>query len=115
MKISPELTDETVLLELGGRLAQRRLDLQLTQAVVAEQAGISKRTLERVESGASVQLASLIRLLRVLDDLSGLDQLLPEAGPGPMDLLRRKGKPRQRAPRRSAREKRDEPWTWGDD
>ncbi|MET0028824.1 MAG: helix-turn-helix transcriptional regulator [Candidatus Thiodiazotropha sp.] len=115
MKISSDFTDETVLAELGRRLAQRRVDLQLTQAETAEQAGISKRTLERIESGASVQLASLIRLLRVLDDLSGLERLMPEAGPGPMDLLRRKGKPRQRAPRRSTREKQDEPWTWGDE
>ncbi len=115
MKIDGDLTDETVLIELGRRLAQQRLALQLTQAEVAEQAGISKRTLERMESGASVQLASLIRLLRVLDNLAGLQGLLSEAGPGPMALLRGRGKPRQRAPRRSARKAQEKPWTWGDD
>ncbi|MET0067098.1 MAG: helix-turn-helix transcriptional regulator [Candidatus Thiodiazotropha sp.] len=115
MKISKALTDESVLAELGRRVARQRLDLQLTQAEAADQAGISKRTLERIESGASVQLTSLIRLLRVLDDLHGLEQLLPVAGAGPMELLRRQGKPRQRAPRRTARDKANEPWTWGDD
>lgn len=115
MKINGALTDETVLIELGRRLAQQRLDLQLTQAEAADQAGISKRTLERMESGASVQLASLIRLLRVLDNLIGLQGLLPEVEPGPIALLRGQGKPRQRAPRRSAKKAQDKPWTWEDD
>ena len=36
MKIERLLTDETILAELGGRLAQRRLELKLTQADLAE-------------------------------------------------------------------------------
>ena len=38
MKISDTLTDDAVLSEIGERIARRRLDLQLTQAAVAEQA-----------------------------------------------------------------------------
>jgi transcriptional regulator with XRE-family HTH domain len=53
MKITSTLTDDAVLAEIGERLCARRLELQLTQAVVAEQAGIAKRTLERMESGHS--------------------------------------------------------------
>ena len=52
MKISELLTDNVILAEIGERIARRRLDLQLTQADVAEQAGVSKRTLERIEFGA---------------------------------------------------------------
>ncbi len=51
MKITGLLTDEAVLAELGARIAGRRVELQLTQAAVAEQAGIAKRTLERMEAG----------------------------------------------------------------
>ena len=40
MKIDGMLTDEAVLAELGSRIAQRRLELQLTQAMLAEQAGV---------------------------------------------------------------------------
>ncbi|MEX2480841.1 MAG: helix-turn-helix domain-containing protein [Gammaproteobacteria bacterium] len=115
MKISRLLTDDAVLAEIGKRITARRLDLQLTQAAVAEQAGIAKRTLERIEAGHSSQLSSLIRVLRVLDALPGLDALIPATGPRPMDLLKRHGKPRQRATGKRARQASIKPWRWGDD
>ncbi len=115
MKISKNLTDEAVLVEIGGRVARSRLDLQLTQADVAEQAGVAKRTVERIEAGASAQMSSMIRILRVLDLLSGLNRMIPEAGPRPMDLLKRKGKIRQRASKRSGSNQSDKPWCWDDD
>lgn len=115
MKISRLLTDEAILAEFGGRIASRRLDLQLTQAEVAEQAGIAKRTLERIEAGHSAQLSSLIRILRVLDALPDLDRVIPQAGPRPMELLKRKGKARQRAPGRRTAEQREKPWSWDDE
>jgi len=114
MEISRLLSDEVILAEFGERIARRRLDLQLTQADVAEQAGVAKRTVERIEAGASAQMSSMIRIFRVLDLLSGLDQTIPEAQPSPMDLLKRKGKQRQRASRRQS-EQSDKPWSWGDD
>jgi DNA-binding XRE family transcriptional regulator len=114
MNISDLLTDDAVLGELGRRISARRIEMQLTQAMVAEQAGIAKRTLERMEAGHSSQLSSLIRVLRVLQALSGLEALIPEAGPRPMDLLERKGKARQRAARKSAGKPGDKPWSWGD-
>lgn len=114
MKIEGFLTDEVILAELGKRLAQRRLELKLTQADLAEQAGISKRTLERIETGATTQFSTLIRILRVLELLDGLEALIPESGPRPMDLLRLKGRQRQRAPRKK-KEASDEPWNWGDE
>ena len=45
MRITGLLTDDAVLAELGSRIAARRIELQLTQSAVAEQAGIAKRTL----------------------------------------------------------------------
>ena len=44
MKINAQLTDEAILKELGGRLTSARLGRNLTQAALAEQAGVSKRT-----------------------------------------------------------------------
>ena len=52
MKITKQATDEVILGELGGRLAKIRLDRNLTQAQLATQAGVSKRTVERLEAGA---------------------------------------------------------------
>jgi transcriptional regulator with XRE-family HTH domain len=112
MKITGLLTDDAVLAELGARIAGRRIELQLTQAALAEQAGIAKRTLERMEAGLTSQLATLVRVLRVLDAAAGLDGLIPESGPGPMDLLKRKGKVRQRAAGRRAATPTGKAWSW---
>ncbi len=114
MEISKNLADEAILAELGERITRRRLELQLTQAEVAEQAGVGKRTVERIEAGASAQMLSIIRLLRVLDLMPGLEGLIPDAGPRPMDLLKRKGKLRQRASKRKSENRVEEPWVWGD-
>ena len=51
MKITKQATDAAVLTELGGRLTRLRLERNLTQAQLAEQAGVSKRTVQRLESG----------------------------------------------------------------
>jgi transcriptional regulator with XRE-family HTH domain len=112
MKITGLLNDDAVLAELGARIARRRVDMQLTQATVAEQAGIAKRTLERMEAGQASQLATLVRVLRVLDAASGLDNVIPESGPRPMDLLKRKGKVRKRASGQRAAQTTGKPWSW---
>ena len=109
------MTDDAVLEELGRRLERRRLDLQLTQAKLAEQAGVSKRTVERIEAGAAAQTLSLIRILRVLELLQGFDRLIPETGPRPMDLLKLKGKQRKRASSSRASDQPGKVWSWGDD
>jgi transcriptional regulator with XRE-family HTH domain len=115
MKINKLLADEAILAELGQRIAARRLELQLTQADVAEQAGVAKRTLERIEAGHSAQLASVIRIFRVLELLPGLEQVIPEARPRPMELLKYKGKARRRAPGLRARKQPAKPWSWEDE
>ncbi|GJL80386.1 MAG: transcriptional regulator [marine bacterium B5-7] len=116
MKFKELLNDDSMLAEIGVRVARRRIDLGLTQAVLSEQAGIGKRTLERLEAGESIQLANFLQVLRVLRLVEGLDALLPEPGPRPMELLRQQGKQRKRAStRQSELREQDQPWTWGDE
>jgi transcriptional regulator with XRE-family HTH domain len=114
MKIEGLLTEDQILVELGHRLAQCRLEAPLTQAELAERAGVSKRTVERIEAGATTQLSTMIRLLRALGLLDRLDGLIREAGARPMDLLKLQGKVRQRAPRKR-RSTNNTPWQWGDE
>ena len=114
MKIESLMTDDAVLAELGGRLTQRRIESGLSQAELAHRAGVSKRTVERVEAGAPAQTATLARMLRALDLLDRLEALVPEAGPRPMDLLKLKGEERKRAPRKKA-DVSGQPWQWGDE
>jgi len=112
MKIDTLMSDEAILAELGARLARRRIDWQLTQADLAYEAGVSKRTVERIEAGASAQMSSLIRIFRVLDLLPGMDQFIPPVGPRPMDLIKIKGKMRQRVSSGRKGDGTDEPWSW---
>ncbi|HEX7048547.1 MAG TPA: helix-turn-helix transcriptional regulator [Gammaproteobacteria bacterium] len=113
MKFTENPADAAALAELGRRLAHRRVEKDMTQAALAREAGVSKRTVERLEAGASVQLTSLVRLLRTLSLLGNLEALLPPATPGPMELLKR-GKTRQRV-RKAKSDQRDSDWTWGED
>jgi putative transcriptional regulator len=112
MRFTPILSDASVLLELGQRLAQYRLNRNMTQQALAREAGISLRTLNRIESGEPSQTANLIRLLRVLGLLDNLEALVPEAPVSPMQQLKLKGKVRQRASSSSAPAQVAEPWVW---
>ena len=108
--------DEGILGELGTRLADARLRLNLTQAALAEQAGVSKRTVERLESGAvATQLSGFLRVCRVLGLLEHLENLIPEAVPGPMEQWKRRGRKRKRASGGKSAPVTPKPWKWGDE
>jgi transcriptional regulator with XRE-family HTH domain len=118
MKITTELTDIAVLREFGDRLERRRIDAGLTQAQLAEEAGISKRTVERIEAGHSCDFVMLLRVLRVLKLLETLDQLVPDQPQSPLSLLKGRGRARKRvghsrrAPDGSAPSNPAAPWKW---
>jgi len=115
MKITKQATDDAVLAELGGRLARIRLERNLTQGQLAEQAGVSKRTVERLEAGAvATQLSGFIRVCRVLGVLERLDTLVPEPVPSPVEQLKLRGRQRRRASTSKAVKSSDKKWQWGD-
>jgi len=110
--------DESVLTELGQRLARERLNRNLTQAALADEAGLSLSTVKRLEAGASTQFVAVIRILRVLGLLDNLSGLLPEPSLSPIDALARRGGTRQRArgPRKPEQvDSKDGDWSWGDE
>jgi len=115
MKIDAALTDDSILSELGQRLARHRLAQNLTQAHLAGQAGLSKRTVERIEAGHSAQLSSLIRLLRTLGLVPALDSSIPAPPASPIELLRNQGRPRERARPGVHKPARAADWSWEDE
>ncbi len=94
------LSDQEVLVELGRRIKRIRLQQNRTQAQIAEKSGLSLRTVCAAEAGDDVRLSTLIKLLRVLGRLGGLDAWLPSPQVSPLELVKREGKQRQRARRR---------------
>jgi transcriptional regulator with XRE-family HTH domain len=113
-------TDAAVLAEIGRRLERHRLERNLTQAGLAFEAGVGQATVQRAERGRSVQMTSMIKLLRALGLLGGLDLAVPESIELPIARLERE----QRKIRRRGRGARadqpaesadatQQPWKWG--
>jgi transcriptional regulator with XRE-family HTH domain len=114
MRIENENSDKAVLDELGARLARTRLEQNVSQEQLATAAGVSKSTVERIETGREVKLTSLVRILRALGRLELLDRLLPEPLPSPIERARLQGRRRQRAgeSRRQDEVENQSPWRW---
>ncbi len=116
MKIDLNTTDDAVLAEFGKRLARLRLERNLTQSQLAREAGISKPTLQRLESGAvATQLSGFLRVCRTLGLLERFEALIPEAMSSPMEQLKRQSRKRQRASGKKAAPAKTKKWTWGDE
>jgi transcriptional regulator with XRE-family HTH domain len=118
MRFQNELTDAAALRELGRRVARQRLERDLTQADLAREAGVDRTALQRLETGHSITLTTLLRLLRALGMLENLETVLPAARPGPIELLETQGRPRRRArgPEIHRRVRDTGGWTgWGDE
>jgi transcriptional regulator with XRE-family HTH domain len=116
VKIDKQATDDAVLAELGGRLARIRLERNLTQAQLAGEAGVSKRTVERLEAGAvATQLSVFIRVCRVLGVLDRFETLIPEPVPSPVAQLKLHGRQRRRASTVKTKKSPAKKWQWGDE
>jgi transcriptional regulator with XRE-family HTH domain len=104
MKITNAADDEAVLEEIAHRVRRVRLNRQTTQADLAQAAGLARPTIERFEASGVAQLSTLVRILRALDLLDGLDLALPEAVTRPREARKSLGEFRKRAsrPRKSA-------------
>jgi putative transcriptional regulator len=115
MQFVDELSDEAVLVALGDRIARYRLNRNMTQKALAAEAGVSPRTLHRIEHGQSAQVTNLIRLLRAFNLLENLDALIPGPTISPIQQAKMLGKTRKRASSPAAPSGTNKPWTWGDE
>jgi transcriptional regulator with XRE-family HTH domain len=80
---------------LGERLQSLRLSKNLDQRTTAEKAGISEKALRNLEAGRGSTVESLLRVLKALDSLAGIELLVPKPSVDPLALLR-SAKVRQR-------------------
>lgn len=121
MNLDTLQTDKAVLKEMGTRLSGVRLSRNWTQEDLADNAGVGKSTVERIEKGVSSQTVNLVKIFRTLDLLPSLLDILPKNSPTPLDLLKLKGNGRKRATKKHrapgtpscVAEKSS--WVWGED
>lgn len=117
--MSPKIEFKTASSEqieqaLGELVARYRLDNNLSQAVLAERAGVSLRTIKRVENGEGSSLDTFVRILIALGLQENLESLIPVSDVSPLNRIDEKIRERQRA--RSIKEtKPATPWSWGDE
>ena len=89
-------SDKAILMELGNRIRQKRIQKRFKQSDLASRAGINVYTLQKMEHGQSFNVSTLIQVLRALNELEQLDQFLPPVEISPIDLLNTKDKTTQR-------------------
>ena len=98
---------------LCRRLEGIRLSRNMTQAQLAKEAGVSLRTVGRLEKGQGVSLDTFIRILMALGLQQSLASWLPDPAIRPMERIGAIGRERRRARPRST-DDRGNPWAWRD-
>ena len=114
MRIEGRETENRIMEEFGKRVAKYRISLQKTQKELAEEAGVSRGTITRMENGESVQLDNIIRVLKALNICSNFETLVPDMLSDPSDLYKL-GQDRQRATAKRYRKTPQKKWLWGED
>lgn len=104
----------TLQAEVGNRLANLRLARNITQQMLAREAGIGLRTLRRLEAGEPTSFDTFLRVAIALDLGDDLLTAVPSYDIRPIERVENRGRERRRA-RPKAQGQQDGPWTWGDE
>ncbi len=102
------MADPVIVKEFCSNLRQMRLNKNLSQADLAEKAGLNRVTISRMEAGRAATLLTVVQVLRALDKIDILDMFREESEISPLHLLTLQGKQLHRASR-SGRKNVDSP------
>lgn len=110
-------SSEQIIASLGQTLNGIRLSQNISQANLANKAGVSRSTLTRLADGKPISLDSFIRVMQALKLTDQLAALLPDPSIRPVDRVRLDGSERQRATNKSSElsETHTDPWVWADE
>lgn len=103
-------TSEQIEKALCERIKKIRLLKNWPREKLAREAGISVRTLARLEDGEGVTFDTIIRVMIALRIQENLLVLFPDPSIRPIEMLEMKGKERKRAGRKVKED--TTPWTW---
>lgn len=106
-------TSDQIETALCKRLESIRLSRNITQAQLADEAGVSPRTIGRLEKGQGVSMDTFIRAMMALSIQQNLEALLPDPTVRPIERVGMNAGERKRA--RPAKSIDELPaWSWGD-
>jgi transcriptional regulator with XRE-family HTH domain len=91
------MSDKALAAHIGRFVKEKRMEMDKTQNVLANAAGISRSTLSLLEKGETVTLATLLQVLRVLDQLHILDVFSVQQTISPIQMAKMEMKKRKRA------------------
>ena len=90
------MSDDQIVQHIGKFVRHHRLQQNKTQDMLAKDAGVSRSTLSLLERGEVVTVATLIQVLRVLDQLHVINGFAITTQQSPLLLARAERKKRQR-------------------
>lgn len=93
------MSDKALTEYIGAFIKYHRMEQNKTQDVLANAAGISRSTLSLLERGETVTVATLIQVLRVLDQLHILEIFAVQEVISPLVLAKMEKNKRKRASR----------------
>ncbi len=91
------MSDQALVAHIGSFVKHHRLEQNKTQDTLAHEAGISRSTLSLLERGETVTLATLIQVLRMLDQLQVMDAFEVQQRISPLALAKAEKEKRKRA------------------
>jgi len=92
-----QLSDVAVVAQIGYFVKKTRLQQNVTQAKLAQMAGLNRWTISQLENGESVNLTSLIQILRALDSMNVLNKFEAHDEISPLEYAKLKKKKKERA------------------
>ncbi len=91
------MSDNALAIHIGVFIKHHRMEQNKTQSELARDAGISRSTLSLLERGETVNLATLIQVLRVLDLLHVMEAFNVQQSISPLALAKLEKSKRKRA------------------
>ncbi|MCA1760624.1 MAG: helix-turn-helix domain-containing protein [Bacteroidales bacterium] len=104
------MSDKALAEQIGAFIKHHRMEQNKTQQMLATEAGIGRSTLSLLERSETVTLATLIQVLRVLDQLQLMVTFTIQQSISPLTLAKLEKAKRKRASGKRADMKSETDW-----
>lgn len=84
--------DGEIMIEVGEKLRQLRLNKKYTQEDLAKIIGVNRRLIGEIEAGKGTSLLVFIKILKVFNKTDKLLEILESSSVSPRDMFRKENK-----------------------